>query len=217
MINKKTAIVIGSTGMVGTQLIQLLLQSNEYSAVVSLVRRSSGIVHPKLIETCIDFDNRETWTDLVKGDVLFSTLGTTIAQAKTKAAQFKVDYTYQYNVAQIAANNGVASYVLISSAGANAKSMTFYMKMKGKLEVAIQSLPFEVISIIRPGQLAGNRTEKRFGEKIGLIMMSGLNKLGLLKSYRPIHARQVALAMMNAAKKQKSDSYTLEEVFKLAE
>ena len=216
MINKKRAIVIGSTGMVGTQLIQLLLQSNEYSEIVSLVRRPSGIVHPKLVENCIDFDNPETWSDLVKGDVLFSTLGTTIAQAKTKAAQYKVDFTYQYTVAEIAANNEVAEYVLVSSAGANPKSMTFYMKMKGKLEVAVQSLPFEVISIIRPGQLVGNRTEKRFGEKIGLSVMSVINKLGFLRPYRPIHARQVAQAMINAASKNESASYTLEEVFKLA-
>ena len=216
MINKKKAIVIGSTGMVGTQLIQLLLQSNEYSEIVSLVRRPGGIIHPKLLENCIDFDNPEAWSDLVNGDVLFSTLGTTIAQAKTKAAQYKVDFSYQYKVAEIAAKNGVAKYVLVSAAGANAKSMTFYMKIKGKLEVAVQSLPFEVISIIRPGQLAGNRTEKRFGEKIGLAVMSVINKLGLLQPYRPIHARQVAQAMINAASKKESGSYTLEEVFKLA-
>jgi uncharacterized protein YbjT (DUF2867 family) len=216
MINKKIAIVIGSTGMVGTELIQLLLQSNEYSEIVSLVRRPSGIIHPKLSEHCIDFSNTESWNELVKGNVLFSTLGTTIGQAKTKEAQYKVDFTYQYNVAEIAAKNGVENYVLISSAGASFKSMTFYMKMKGELEVAVQKLPFEVISIIRPGQLDGNRSKKRFGEKTGLSIIYFLNKLGLLKTYRPIPARQVALAMMNVANKTKSASYTLEEVFKLA-
>ena len=215
MIMKK-AIVIGSTGMVGTQLIQLLLQTNQFSQVISLVRRPSGIVHPKLSEYCIDFDKPTTWSKLVKGDVLFSAMGTTLGQAKSKEAQYKVDYTYQFNVAEMAAKNGVSKYVLISSAGANAKSLTFYLKMKGQLEIAIQSLPFEVISIIRPGALAGNRTEPRLGEKIALRVMNGLNKMGLFKQYKPIHARQVAQAMLNAAKKTHSATYTLEQVFELS-
>ncbi len=212
----KKAIVIGSTGMVGTQLIQVLLENKEYSEVVSLVRRSSGVKHPKLSEFCIDFDLPESWKNLVTGDVLFSTLGTTIAQAKIKENQFKVDFTYQYSVAEIAAKNGVSHYVLVSSAGANSKSNTFYMNMKGKLEEAIQSLPFEVISILRPGQLDGDRIEKRFGEKVGLKVMVLLNKLGFFLRYKPIQARLVAKAMINAAKKKNSKTYALEKVVELA-
>ncbi len=211
----KKAIVVGSTGMVGTQLIQLLLQSHQYSEIISLVRRSSGIVHPKLTEHCVDFEKPESWKELVRGDVLFSAMGTTIARAKTKENQFKVDYTYQYAAATAAAGNGVTKYVLISSAGANDKSFVFYSKMKGQLDSAVQSLPFEVISIIRPGQLAGNRTEKRAGEEIGLKFMKIMNKAGLMKKYRPIHAREVAKAMLNAANTKKSAYYTLDEVFKL--
>lgn len=212
----KKAIVIGSTGMVGTQLIQLLLESKEYSEIVSLVRRSSGITHPKLAEYTVDFDKPETWGNLVTGDVLFSTLGTTIAQAKTKENQFKVDFTYQYSVAEVAAKNGVTRYVLVSSAGANSKSRTFYMNMKGKLDEAVQSLPFKVISILRPGQLDGDRITKRFGEKMGLNVMAFLNKLGLFIRYKQIHARLVAKAMIHAAKKKNSETYTLEKVFELA-
>lgn len=202
--------------MVGTQLIKLLLESKEYSEIVSLVRKSSGITHPKLAEYIVDFDNPETWSNLVAGDVLFSTLGTTIARAKTKENQFKVDFTYQYSVAKVGAKNGVTHYVLVSSAGANSQSSAFYMNMKGKLDEAVQSLPFEVISILRPGQLAGDRVEKRFGEKMGLKVMFFLNKLGLFLRYKPIHARTVALAMINAARKNNSETYTLEKVFELA-
>lgn len=212
----KKAIVIGSTGMVGTQLIQLLLESEEYTEIVSLVRRSSGITHPKLAEYTVDFDKPETWSNLVTGDVLFSSLGTTIAHAKTKENQFKVDFTYQYSVAEVAAKNGVTRYVLVSSAGANSNSNTFYMNMKGKLDEAVQSLPFEVISILRPGQLDGDRIVKRFGEKVGLKVMTFLNKLGLFLRYKPIHASLVALAMINAANKNKSETYALEKVFELA-
>ena len=212
----KKAIVIGGTGMVGTQLIKQLIEKETYSEIVSLVRRGSGVTHPKLSEHVVNFDQPESWSYLVTGDVLFSTLGTTIAQAKTKEAQFKVDYTYQFTVAEIASKNGVRNYVLISSAGANSNSKAFYMRIKGQLENAVQKLPFKVISIIRPGLLAGNRTEKRTGEKIGLAVMYFLNKLGLFKRYRPILAYQVAQAMINAAEKTQSGIYKLDDVFQLS-
>jgi len=212
----KKAIVIGATGMVGTQLIKLLIENDEFTEIVSLVRRESGFNHVKLKEHIIDFDQSENWSNLVKGDVLFSTLGTTIAQAKTKDAQFKVDFTYQFSVAEIAAKNGVSKYVLISSAGADSKSKIFYSKIKGELEDAVQSLPFEVISILRPGQLDGNRSEKRIGEKIALSVMYGLNNLGLFMRYQPIQAVQVARAMINTTNKTQSASYSLDEVHQLA-
>ena len=213
----KKAIVIGATGMVGTQLIQLLIQDEDYSEIVSLVRRASGVTNAKLTELIINFDEPNSWSNLVTGDVLFSTLGTTIAQAKTKEGQFKVDFTYQFTVAKIAVNNSVSQYVLVSSAGANPNSKNFYLKTKGQLEKAIQALPFETISILRPGPLAGNRIQIRPGELIGLIVMTGLNRLGLFKRYRPLQASLAAKAMIMAAKEKKSSTYTLEEVFRLAE
>lgn len=216
-MNKKKAIVIGATGMVGMQLIKLLLQTESYSEIVSFVRRPSGVNHPKLNEQIVDFDKPESWSALIVGDVLFSTMGTTIAKAKNKDAQFNVDYNYQYWVANFAVKNGVSNYVLISSAGANSKSSTFYMKMKGQLEDTVKTLSFKVISILQPGQLAGDRKEKRFGEKIGLSIMNGLNKLGLFERYRPIQASEVAKAMIHAAEKTQSGTYTLDKVFELAE
>jgi uncharacterized protein YbjT (DUF2867 family) len=212
----KKAIVIGATGMVGTQLIKQLIEDKNYAEIISLVRRPSGVIHPKLNEQIIDFDQPENWKTQVTGDVLFSTLGTTIAQAKTKAAQYKVDFTYQYDVAAIAAANGVPAYVLISSAGADSNSKVFYTNMKGQLEVAVKSLPFKAISIIRPGQLTGERTENRLAEKIALQLMYGLNKIGLFLKYKPIQGWQVAQAMIHAAEKRQSGTYTLNEVFDLA-
>lgn len=212
----KKAIVIGGTGMVGLQLVKQLIEDEKYDEIISLVRHSSGIGNPKLQEKIINFDQPESWSNLVTGDVLFSTLGTTIAQAKTKDAQFKVDYTYQFIVAETAAKNGVETYVLISSAGANSKSSVFYSNMKGKLEDAVQALSFKQITIIRPGQLAGNRVEKRKSEKIALSIMYFINKLGLLKRYKPIQAYQVAQAIINAAENKNSGIYSLDKVFELA-
>jgi len=213
----KKAVVIGGTGMVGVQLIKLLIETDEFSEIVSLVRRSSGVKHPKLNEHIIDFDKPETWSQWITGDVLFSTLGTTLAKAKSKDNQYRIDFEYQYVTAQLAAKNGIACYVLVSSAGASSKSTIFYSQMKGKLEDAVSLLPFKTISILRPGQLDGERTEKRAGEKAGLSVMYFMNKLGLLKRYRPIQAEQVARAMINAARKTESASYTLAEMHKLAE
>ena len=210
------AIVIGGTGMVGKQLLKQLTENDTYSDVVSLVRRPGNLSHAKLKEEVINFDRLNDYAGLINGDVLYSTLGTTIAQAKTKEAQFKVDYTYQLSVAEIAAANGITSYVLVSSAGASSTSTLFYPNMKGKLDDAVRKLPFNVISILRPGQLDGIREEKRVTEKISLSVMYFLNRFGLLKRYKPIQAHEVAHAMINAAAQKKSATYTLSEVFDLA-
>jgi len=213
----KKAIVIGATGMVGTQLIQKLIENEDFSEIVSLVRRKSGVSNPKLTEYIINFNEPETWKSYVKGDVLFSSLGTTMAQVKTKKAQYEVDFNYQFTVAKIAANNGVSSYVLVSSAGANPNSKYFYLKMKGELEFAVQSLPFKKVILIKPGQLTGNRIQNRRSEKIGILVINGLNKIGLFKRYRAIQAFTVASAMINAVNVKESSIYTLDEIFKLAE
>jgi len=211
----KKAIVIGATGMVGTQLIQLLINNDEYSEIVSLVRRASGVKNPKLNEQIINFDQPEEWRNYVKGDVLFSCLGTTIKQAKTKKEQYKVDFTYQYITAKFAAENKTEQYVLISSAGAKSNSKTFYLKMKGELEDIVHSLPFEYISILKPGLLVGSRIRIRFGEKIGYLILKGLNKLGLFKRYKPIQAENVAKAMIMAVNVKINCVYALDEVYKL--
>lgn len=212
----RKAIVIGSTGMVGSELIQLLCKNDDFNEIKSLVRRPSGFTHSKLTEHIIDFDQPDKWQDLVTGDVLFSTLGTTLKEAKSKENQFRIDYTYQWEVARFASLNGVAHYVLVSSAGANAKSGIFYSKMKGELEDAVKLLAFKSITILQPGQLDGNRTKKRTSEKLALSVMYAINKLGILKKYKPIHATDVARAMINASGKATSATFTLDEVHKLS-
>ena len=127
----KTALIIGSTGLVGSQLLQQLLASSSYSQVVSLSRRQLDFSHPKLISYVIDFENLTHYVELFKGDVFFSCLGTTLKQAGSVAAQRKVDFEYQFICAQMAANNAVPHYCLVSSSGANAHSMSRYLKIKG--------------------------------------------------------------------------------------
>ena len=211
----KTALVIGSTGLTGNALVKILLETEEYSKIISFVRRSTGTSHPKLTEHIVDFADIGSWKHLLTGDVLFSAMGTTLKKAGSKAAQYKIDYTFQYEAAKYAAENGVSTYVLISSAGANADSFNFYQRMKGELDDAVLKLDFNTKVILRPGQLYGNRTEKRSAEKFALQMMFIFNRIGLLKKLRPIHASQLANAMVIAPTLNKTSVYTLTEIFDL--
>ncbi|MBF8963911.1 NAD(P)H-binding protein [Pontibacter sp. FD36] len=215
----KTALVIGATGLVGKQLVQQLLSDERFNNVIVFGRRSLGIANTKLQEHLIDFDKPEDWQHLVKGDVFFSTLGTTLKQAGGQNEQYKVDYHYQYKFAEAAAQNGVPAYVLVSSSGADPGSLIFYSRMKGALEEAVKKLDFKSINIIQPGLLHGDRQESRTGEEIGYKVMHFLDKLGIAGKYKPYEDKVVAQAMVNAgiAAQPGVHTYTLGEVFKLAE
>ncbi|MDX9941445.1 MAG: NAD(P)H-binding protein [Bacteroidales bacterium] len=214
----KTALVIGATGLVGYQLVKQLMEDKDFGKVVVFSRRVTGLVSPRLEEHLIDFDHPEQWQHLVKGDVLFSALGTTLARAGSKKAQYKVDHGYQFQFAAAAARNAVPAYVLVSSAGASPKSMTFYMRMKGELERDVKGLLFSSLALIKPGPLVGARPEKRFGEQLGLAVIFFFNGLGLFRKYRPIKGEEVARAMIKAYKQGKPgvSSYNLDALFDLA-
>ncbi len=214
----KTAIVIGATGLVGSSLVTLLLRDSRFEKVKIFVRRSVNTANAKLEEHIVDFNEPDTWKKFVIGDVLYSAMGTTLRAAGSKEAQYKIDYTYQYQVAKIAAANEVKEYVLISSAGSSPDSKIFYSRIKGELERDIQKLPFETIHIIRPGMLAGKRTEVRTGEKLGLRVMDVLSMIPGLWKLKPIQGEEVARAMINATFRHVVGihSYTMGEVFKLA-
>lgn len=214
----KTAIVIGATGLVGSQLVSLLLQDSRFERVKVFARRSVGVTSEKLEEHIVDFDQLDSWKRELTGDVLYSAMGTTLRTAGSKEAQYKIDYTYQYQVAKAAVANGVPQYILVSSAGASVDSRIFYSRMKGELERDIKKLPFEVIHVVRPGMLAGSRIESRAGEKVGIVMMKLVGAIPGLNALRPIQGREVAQAMINATFKRPEGihSYSLGEVFKLA-
>lgn len=191
------AIIAGATGLVGSRLLHILLQDIRFESVHVLVRQSTGLKHPRLTEHLVDFEKPEKWKALVKGDVLFSTLGTTLRKAGSKENQFRVDYTYQYELAKAAAANKIPDFVLVSSAGANPRSFIFYSKMKGELEEAVQKLKFRRIFILRPSFLEGRRLEKRKAEKVMLFLTKAVTSI-FFRQYRPIRARMVAQAMVNA-------------------
>lgn len=195
----KTAILIGATGLVGSALLQLLLSDKRFSKVKVLGRSSTGVTHEKLEEHLIDFGKPQLWKHQVTGDVLFSSLGTTMKQAGGKDAQYRVDYTYQFAVASIAGENRVPVYVLVSSIGADKDARLFYPRMKGQLDEGVSRIPFDSINIVRPGPLYGPRKQKRTGEGWSVALVKALNSIGILKKYKPISSQQVAQAMIAVA------------------
>ncbi len=196
--NNKTAILLGASGLVGGLLLDILLDCGIYKQVVIFVRKPLDKEHPRLIQHTINFDKRETYEHLVKGDDLFCCLGTTIKKAGSQAAFRKVDYEYPLNFAEIAKNRGIKQYLIITAIGANAKSSVFYTRTKGECEDAISKLDLNSLKIFRPSLLLGNRDEFRLGEKLSTYGMKILSifMIGKWKKYQPIEAWLVAKAMM---------------------
>lgn len=196
---RRSAVIVGATGLVGGEILRQLLLDERFRAVVTLGRRATGVVdHPRLREHVIDFDAPAAWSDLVRGDVLFSALGTTLKVAGSQAAQYLVDHTYQHRAAEAARRNGVEAYVLVSSAGASPGARLFYSRMKGELERDVEALRFPRARLLRPGPLDGARREDRPGERLMLRVLRPLAPL-LPAAARPIPAAVVARAAIRAA------------------
>lgn len=200
------AIIIGATGAVGRDLLEQSLADNRYERVDAFVRRPLAVTHEKLSVHVIDFEQPETWRSEVKGDsesVLFSCLGTTLKQAGGKQPQWRVDYDYQLEFARAAAENGVGEYVLVSSMGANARSMNFYMYMKGALEDAVKALEFRHITIVQPPSLIRKNSD-RWAETASVRVLQALNRIGLLRRVAPMPTEEVAACMLRHAGNGKS-------------
>ncbi|WP_196888531.1 NAD(P)H-binding protein [Aureivirga sp. CE67] len=155
------AVVIGATGLVGSFLVKKLIADENCVELRLIVRRKTKFEHPKVKEIQIDFDNYQDYVKNIKGDVLFSCLGTTRKQAGSKANQIKVDYTYQYYAAKSAKQNGIKTYALVSSPYQDVTSSNYYRKMKADLEVSVRELDFEQTIILRPNGIVGKREIER--------------------------------------------------------
>ena len=208
-MKKLHALVLGATGATGQELVQLLLENPDFNKVSVFVRRKMSIKHNKLIVHELDFSILNEYKYLVNGDILFSALGTTRKVAGSKKEQYLVDYTYQYEFAKMASENQVNHYSLVSSVGANRKSWFFYPRIKGALEESVKRLNFNKIHIFQPPSLIRQPDLIRGGEKISLQMLNMLNKIGVLRSYRPLSVRDLAIKMIGEVKSRKSNIITV--------
>lgn len=197
--------------MIGSHLLQLLLEDPFFDTVRILVRRKSGISHPKLEQKIVDFhDNDSLLIAIDNSDVVFCSVGTTQKKVKgNKEAYRKVDFDIPVKMARFSKMTGCETYILVSAAGANSKSRNFYLKLKGEVEDVVQSTGIHSVYIMRPSMLLGHREEFRFGEKLITPIARAISFL-LPSKYKPIKAEAVAKAMIRAAKKNEEGFFVWE-------
>jgi uncharacterized protein YbjT (DUF2867 family) len=195
----RTALLVGASGLVGGELLDLLLSDSVYEKVVVLTRKPISIDNAKYQNHVVDFDRlTEYYNDIVAQDI-FCCLGTTMRVAGSKDAFKKVDYTYPLEIARLAKAAGAEQYLLVSALGANEKSSIFYNKVKGEVEHAIEALNYQSFNVFRPSLLLGSRSEQRNGEDAAKIFYKIFGFI-IPAKYKAIEARSVAMAMLTAAK-----------------
>ena len=198
---KKTALLAGATGLVGSALLPLLLASERYAKVIVVGRRAVAVQHPKLMQVVTDLGQLEAERLRLIADDVYCCLGTTMRQAGSKEAFFEVDFLYVVKLAAITAANFAAQFLVVSALGADPESRFYYNQVKGEMETTVRQTPFRAIHIFRPSLLLGVRAAPRLGERIGGWLLAAVRPLlrGRWQKYRPIAAPTVAQAMLRAA------------------
>lgn len=194
----KTALIAGATGLIGSQLLQHLLDDNRYTVVKAISRRPLTIAHPKLENIVFEFDQMEQQAYKLQADDAFCCLGTTIKKVKTKEKFRQIDFEFPLELAKITKANGAEQYLLVSALGADKKSKIFYNQVKGEAEEAIGQVGFTSFHIFRPSLLMGDRKENRSGEEAGKVFFKYLGFL-VPKKYKGIESIKVARAMQKIA------------------
>jgi uncharacterized protein YbjT (DUF2867 family) len=204
-MHQKTAALLGATGLIGGHLLDLLLQDGDYQTIRVLSRRPLDIHNPKIELVVLDFSDEAAFKAAIEGcDAVFCSVGTTQNKVKGDMAAYrKVDYDIPVNAARFCAETGCPRFLLVSSVGADSKGRNFYIKLKGEVEDQVGSMAISSISIFRPSMLLGQRGEFRLGEKIAQVLMRALAFL-IPSDYKPIHGRDVARAMIAAAKRSEA-------------
>ena len=197
----KTALIFGSSGLVGKNLLNQIINNSNYSKVKIFVRSSLEISDPKVEIINTDFKDLQKIKNLIIGDDCFFCIGTTKKNSPDKNEYRRIELDLPKKIAQICKSNDIRSFIYVSSGFADPKNSGDYLKFKGLVEEEIKSLNFEKIGILRPSFLLGNRKEKRVGEKIGIFIFKLLSPLffGPIKKMKPIHSEKVAKAMIKIA------------------
>jgi uncharacterized protein YbjT (DUF2867 family) len=202
----KTALIAGASGLIGKQLLTLLLVDMDYDEVKAITRAPLNITHPKLKNIIVEFDILADYESSLKADDVFCCLGTTIRIAKTKEAFRKVDYEYPLALARATKSQGATQYLLVSALGADKNSSVFYNRVKGEVEEAIGQVGFRSLHILRPSLLLGERSEKRAGEGAATTFFKFFGGL-VPKKYKAIDSAKVATAMVVLARENNPGFY----------
>jgi len=195
----RRALIAGATGLVGARLLEGLLADRAYATVRALARRPLALTHRKLVVDVIDFD-RLPELRMPRVDDVFCCLGTTIAVAGSRAAFRRVDFDYPLAIARTALAAGARQFLFVSAMGADPRSAVFYSRVKGELEEAVAALGYRSAIAFRPSLLAGDREQRRFGERAAIALLQPLRFL-VPRKYRPVAADAVARAMLRSAQR----------------
>ena len=197
----KTALLFGSSGLIGGHLTKQLIENSSYSKVKLFVRSDPKISDPKIEIIKTDFNNLQDHKDEIIGDDCFFCIGTTKQNAPDKDEYRRIEYNIPVEIAKIAKSNSIKSFLYVSSGFADPESSGAYLKNKGDVEEELKSLNFLKLGIMRPSFLIGDRKEKRIGEKIGIFIFKLISPffLGPLKKMKPINSEKVAKAMIKIA------------------
>lgn len=202
---ERTATILGSTGMIGSHLTELLLHDDYYDYIRLIVRRPMPASHRKMEVKLVNFDDPESVKLALDGsEVVFSCIGTTNANVKgDKKLYWKIDHDIPVNACRLALETGCEKFIFVSSTGGNSKSKNFYMRLKGQTEQDVIATGMPEIHIMRPSMLLGNRKENRPIEKMAQVIMKLLSKIlyGKARQFRAIEGIDVAKAMIEASKK----------------
>jgi len=206
-----TATLAGATGLIGSYLVEELLNDPYFDTVRILIRRPIDITHPKLEKKIIDFNDSDSLlVALSNSDVVFCSIGTTQKKVKgDKDAYRKIDFDIPVKLARFCKMTSCEKFILVSSIGANSKSNRFYLRLKGEVEDAIKELGLRSLHIIRPSLLLGDRKEFRLGEDFGKVFMIAFSFL-VPSKYKAIQAKDVANAMAAIAKKNDEGAFAYE-------
>jgi uncharacterized protein YbjT (DUF2867 family) len=204
----KTALIAGATGLIGGQLLKLLLANDQYAKVFAFARHPLT-VHSKLIQLSIDGENIGALDSGSHVDDVFCCLGTTMAKAHTKEKFYYVDFTLPYLLAKNGLQHGAKQYLLVSALGANKKSSIYYNQVKGEIEEAISSIGFETLHIFRPSLLLGPRAEKRSAEDAAKFFYRIFGFL-IPAKYKAIDSLKVARAMVHFASQHQKGNFVHE-------
>ncbi|TDF94088.1 oxidoreductase [Paenibacillus piri] len=199
----RTAVVAGATGLIGGELVRMLLADPYYGKVAVLVRNRMDMANEKLLQVTVDYEQLEASVhNLLTGADVFCCLGTTIKKAGSQEQFRKVDYDYPMTLGRLSQQDGAVQYSIVTAMGAGTASSFFYSRVKGEVEEGLARLRLPALHIFRPSLLLGDRQEVRTGERIGSAVSGLITPLmiGGLRKYRPIQAKTVARAMVHASK-----------------
>jgi uncharacterized protein YbjT (DUF2867 family) len=194
----RSVLVLGATGLVGSECIRQLISDDTCTKVVALTRRTHDrfSAAPKLEVHTVNFEKLWDHAELFNVDQVICALGTTARKTPSREVYRQIDYEYPLTSARLARERGASHYLVVTAISANAGSSIFYNRLKGELEESLALLDYRSLTIARPSVLVGDRAESRLSERIAW-------KLAFVtpRKYKPVHASRVATALVTAARK----------------